>query len=111
MCQACERRTRPDAAPMCPSCWDLRAKSVTPVTGPPKHRLQNLGLGFGIASLLPLWPVILTSLVLNIVALVKASGSEELKAHRWKPIVGLVITVVAVGLWVLVVAGIAFFAK
>ena len=33
MCPDCERRTRPEARPMCPACWDLRFKRVEPNQG------------------------------------------------------------------------------
>ena len=28
MCVACERRTRPEATPMCPACWEMRQRKV-----------------------------------------------------------------------------------
>ena len=87
---------------MCPACWDLRAQKVEPQTES-KTRLQNLGLGFGIASVLPFWPLLLVSLVLNVVAIVKAKEPPA-RDHRWKPVVGLCLTLFFILAWVGVIA-------
>ena len=51
--------------------------------------------------MLPLWPLILASFVLNIVAIVKARD-PALREHRWKPIVGLCLTLACIAAWAVV---------
>jgi hypothetical protein len=85
-CVDCERRATVDGAPVCPSCWARQAPAPT------SEALQTAGLVVGLLSIVPCCPLAIASLILNIVALVKAT-----KESRWKPIVGLVVTL-AVGL-------------
>lgn len=101
-CVACERRTRPDALPMCPACWELRSRNVVDQTSKPSTAIFTASFVLGIISLLPLPVVIITSLVVGIMALVRAK--EQYAAQRWKPIVGLVLTVLSSLGWLLLVA-------
>ena len=90
-CTQCERRTRPDAAPICPACWDLRAEKVKPNEIQSKTRLHTLGFGLGIAAIFPIPALQIAALVINIIALAKTKEPEQI-AVRWKPIVGLCCT-------------------
>ncbi len=109
MCVACERRTRPEAVPLCPNCWDLRSKTTVPQNNDRDARLQTTGFVLGFISLLPFWPVVLASLIINIVSLVKAKPDSPLRPKRWKSVTGLVVTLCSCSLWALV-AAIAIFA-
>jgi hypothetical protein len=102
MCRACERRTRADAAPLCPDCWDLRARKVEPVVDT-RARFFSVGLGLGIASFLPLWPVILASLIVNVMGLTR-SKQPELAQYRSKSLIGLSLTLGAILVWGTLVA-------
>ena len=103
MCVGCERRTRPEATPMCPACWQLRERVVVQ-TVQSGTRLQTAGLVLGCISLLPIWFLQLISLVVNIIAIVKAKESPA-REVRWRPILGLALTLVgAVGMVVLFIA-------
>lgn len=85
---------------MCPSCWDLRSRNVTENQGRGGTGIQTVGLVLGIASLVPMCVAFqIASLVVNIIALVKA---RELPAGhpRWKPITGLILTLIGVGVTV-----------
>ena len=82
-CVDCERRPRLEAAPLCPSCWALNAQT----RAVPSGGLQTAGLVMGAVSILPCCPLALVSLVLNVIALVKST-----RENRWKPIVGLSLT-------------------
>ena len=86
MCEACERRVRPDAMPLCPSCWDLREQRVPAPRGP--RRLETAGLWLGGLSLTCLPPVMMASLVVNLIVLARAGPGARLK-----PLVGLGLTV------------------
>ena len=103
MCAGCERRTRPEARPMCPSCWALRSRSVPENQGRSRVGLQTIGLVLGVVSLIPMCVAVqIASLVVNIVAMVKAKDLPE--GHpRWKAITGLALTLLGVGITVLVV--------
>jgi len=92
MCAACERRTRPEARPMCPNCWDLRSRNVTENQGRSGANLQVIGLVLGVLSLIPMCVAVqIASLVVNIVALVKARQFPP--GHpRWQAITGLSLT-------------------
>lgn len=79
---------------MCPSCWELRSRAVPANTTSPT-RLQTAGLVLGCISLLPIWFIQLISLVINIVAIVKAKQGPA-RAVRWRPITGLVLTCVGI---------------
>lgn len=96
MCAACERRVRPDAAPLCPGCWDLRAQVVA--APKPSRRLETVGLWLGGFSLTCLPPVVMASLVVNIIVLTKAEPGA-----RGKPMLGLGLTMVGVIMAVIVV--------
>ncbi len=56
-----------------------------------------MGLGLGIASLLPIPVLQIGSLVVNIIALVR-SFTPETESSRWKAILGLVLTVFGFGI-------------
>ncbi|MBI5544074.1 MAG: hypothetical protein HY901_09315 [Deltaproteobacteria bacterium] len=89
MCPECEHRVRPEAHPLCPSCWELRERTLATLhTEKGGTRLQTAGLILGVISLAPgCFPLQLLSLVLNIVAIARAPHGA-----RWRPIVGLVLT-------------------
>lgn len=99
LCTACERRVRPDAVPMCPSCWELRAQKVPALTAPSGTRLQTTGLVLGALSVLPIWPLILGSLITNIVAIVKAKEPPA-RDVRWRPVAGLTMTILFSLMWI-----------
>lgn len=71
---------------------------MTPQVRPPETRMASVGLGLGIASVLPLGPVWIGSLVVNLMALFKRDAA--FRAVRWKPITGLLLTVAFVAAWV-----------
>ena len=89
-CVECERRADNASAPLCPRCWALeaqqRASASRGGTG-----LQTAGLVLGIASIIPCCPLALASLVVNVIAIVNASAPPA-RDVRWRPIVGLVLT-------------------
>ncbi len=96
MCHACEWRTRLDAHPLCAGCWELREAHRK--TLPRAEVPGRTGLWLGVVSLLPLPPVQLVSLVLNLVELNKAEP-----VHRWRPQLGLGLTLLGLlGLLLLV---------
>ncbi len=103
LCTACERRTRPEARPMCPACWELRARTVPANQGRGGGGgLQTAGLVLGIFSLFPMCVAIqVASLVLNLVALSRVKEAPP-GYGRWRPITGLVLTGVGVAATVLV---------
>jgi len=85
MCEACERRTRPEALPLCPSCWSLREQRVA--AAPKGTRLESAGLWLGGLSFIPLPPIVMASLIVNIMVLARAPPGE-----RTKGLVGLGLT-------------------
>lgn len=96
VCADCERRTRPDAPPMCPGCWELRTVQVKDSAEKESRKLQIGGLVVGLLSFLhPL--VMLGSFILNIRELRRGTGG----ALRWMNTAGLVLTVLAVLTWLL----------
>ncbi len=101
MCAACERRVRPDALPLCPSCWEFRAKKVE--APKPASNLGTTGLVLGFVSLLPLIPIQIASIVVNAIALSRGAGRRA--------VVGLVLTGVGFAITALVFLGSIFFAK
>jgi hypothetical protein len=105
LCVACERRIRPDALPMCPACWELRAVKVPELKQSSPTRLQTAALVVGCISVLPIIQLQIGSLVLCIVALVKAKDGPA-RAVRWKPVVGLCCTLAGMMIW-LAIIGIA----
>jgi hypothetical protein len=92
---------RPDAVPMCPACWELRAVKV-PEQKSSSTGLQTAALVLGCIAILPIPLVQLASLVLCIVAIVKARHGPA-RAVRWKPVVGLCCTGVGLSFWVAVI--------
>ncbi len=110
MCQACERRTRPEAYPLCPACFELREQRVVPVKVSSKTGLQTAGFVLGLVAILPIPVVMIASLAINIVALVQAKEPPA-SLTRWKSIVGLVVTLVSMALWLGVFLLVAFFGR
>ena len=102
ICPQCERRKRPDALPLCPACWELRGKRVKSAE-PASQKIFTAGLVLGALSILPFVPLWIGSFALNVVALVQ-SRKPEARAQRWKPIVGLALTVVLGGVWGAIIA-------
>ncbi len=90
-CEGCARRTRPEAVPLCKSCWELRDQKVKPIKVYSATRLQTSGLVMGCCCVLPIPVLLLASLVVNIVAIVKATEGPA-RQVRWRPIVGLCAT-------------------
>jgi hypothetical protein len=82
---------------MCPACWDLRFQRVEKNQGRSSGTaLQTAGLVLGIISLFPMCVAIqIGSLVVNIVALVKAKEPPA-STVRWRPITGLILTGVGI---------------
>jgi hypothetical protein len=101
-CLACERRVRPDAMPMCPACWQLRAQRVPAQQASSSTSLQTAGLVIGCISVLPILPLQITSLVINIIAIVKAREGPA-RAVRWRPVVGLCATGLGLLVWVVII--------
>jgi hypothetical protein len=101
-CAQCEHRTRPDAQPICTACWELRAKVVEPEQRQSKTRMQTTALVLGCVSCLPIPALMIASLVVCIMALVKAKEPES-KAVRWKPALGLAITLLSILFWAAVI--------
>lgn len=102
MCPDCERRTRPDAVPMCVGCWGVREQKVGPMGAAekPSTALQTAGLVVGAIAMLPLPGVQIAALVLTIMGIVRVK-SPEARAVRWRSVAGLCL--VGVGLVVDVV--------
>ena len=98
MCLACERRVRPDALPLCPSCWSLRDQKLALAPARKSAGLETAGLWLGVLSFTCLPPVILASLVVNAMALARAQPGAQRK-----PVIGLVLTVASI-----LVAAVAF---
>ncbi|WP_147441749.1 hypothetical protein [Corallococcus exercitus] len=105
MCPRCENRTREQASPLCPGCWELRARSIKKApesffTAP------NVGLQLGLVSLIPFCFIVQpVSLVLNIVNLVKARREGGSQRDQRKAIASLILTglgtVLTVALYIL----------
>jgi hypothetical protein len=94
VCKDCERRTRPEAPPLCPACWTLREAAVAKDVQKDTHRLQVGGLVLGGLSFLhPLFMV--ASFIVNIRELVRGTGGDK----RWMNVVGVSATGVAVLVW------------
>jgi hypothetical protein len=95
VCTQCERRTRPEAPPLCPNCWSLREQTVKNQEVADTRRLQKAGLALGVLSFLhPL--IMVASLVVSIRELVKGRGGSL----RWMNVVGLGLTGLAILTWV-----------
>lgn len=95
VCPQCERRTRPEAPPLCPACWELRSQTIRAQTVSDSKRLQIGGLVLGALSFLhPL--IMVGSAVVNIRELARGTGGS----HRWMNGVGIALTVLAIITWV-----------
>ncbi len=101
-CVECERRPSLEALPSCPSCWAMNAQTRVAPSG----ALQTAGLVVGAISIFPCCPLALASVVLNVIALVQST-----RENRWKPIVGLSITVAFTVLQMAFVAFYQIFSK
>jgi hypothetical protein len=101
-CVDCERRVTADTAPFCPACWAREARPVAAQGS--GTALQTTALVLGIVSIIPCCPLSIASLVVGIFALVYAKEPPA-RDVRWRPIVGIGLTVVF-GL-----AQVAFFAS
>jgi hypothetical protein len=106
VCGACERRVRPDAKPMCPACWEMRARKVPAAEATSSTRLQTAGMVIGLISILPIPVLQIASLVLNIIAIVRAKEGAA-RAARWRPIVGLCGTGVGLLFWIVIIVLVA----
>jgi hypothetical protein len=99
VCTACERRTRPEAPPLCPKCWDLRTHAVADQVAIESKRMQIAGLVLGALSFLhPLFMV--GSLILNIRELVRKTYGTR----KWMNVTGLSLTGLAVTTWLVIIA-------
>jgi hypothetical protein len=89
---------------MCPACWELRSRNVTVNQARDSGtRLQTAGLVLGVISLIPMSMCVavqIASLILNIVAWTKAKEPPASRV-RWRPQLGLVLTLVGLTLRVL----------
>ena len=94
-CEDCARRTRPEAVPLCKSCWQLRDQKVKPIKEYSATRMQTAGLVMGCCCVLPIPVLILASLIVNVIAIVKAKEGPA-REVRWRPIVGLCMTGVGI---------------
>ena len=101
-CIECERRHSLEAVPVCPSCWALEAQT----RAVPSGALQTAGLVVGLISIVPCCPLALASLAVNVIALVKST-----RENRWKPIVGLCLTILFSVLQVVFMAFYGVFSK
>jgi len=97
-CAGCARRTRPDAIPICPSCWALRDEKVQTIASKKQDRLAITGFVLGFFALIPLPPIQIASLVINIIGLVRKDTGP-----RWAPWSGLALTLAG-----LVISGLTF---
>lgn len=77
--------------PLCKSCWELRDQKVQPNKEYSETRLQTAGLVVGCFCVLPIPVLLIASTIVNLIAIVKAKDGKAREA-RWKPIVGLCIT-------------------
>ncbi len=92
---------------MCPACWDLRGRSVAPQTVSSGTGLQTAALVLGCIALLPVPVLQIISVVVNVVALVKAKHPPA-RNVRWRPITGLALTGVGLVITALVFSGAVF---
>ncbi len=98
VCKECERRTRPDAPPLCPKCWALREQAVQDQVVTESRRLQIAGLVLGCVSFLhPL--LMVGSAILNIRELVSGRGG----VNRWMNVAGVSLTGLALVTWTLII--------
>jgi hypothetical protein len=89
---------------MCPACWELRGRNVTVNQAQGGTGLQTTGLVLGFISLIPMCVAVqIASLVLNIIALMKAKEPPARRV-RWQPITGLILTVIGLVITVLFAA-------
>ena len=98
VCLECERRTRPEAPPLCPKCWALREQTVQHQEVVESKKLQIAGLVLGVVSVLH--PLLLVgSLVVNIRELRRRKEG----ANRWMNQVGLAGSAFAVFAWMVLI--------
>ncbi|MCY0998719.1 hypothetical protein OWM54_16390 [Myxococcus sp. MISCRS1] len=89
ICPACERRVRPEARPMCPTCWDLRSRVVPAAEGTSKSTVIT-GFVLGVLSLLPFCFILQAgAVIMNLVMMSRVEKTPELARLRWMPIAGL----------------------
>lgn len=87
-CTACERRTRPEATPMCPACWALRGQQVQSPADT-TQRLRWVGIVIGALALVPgCWWLQIAAIVVNIAGLV--NGRKKQVPREWMNVAGLV---------------------
>ena len=94
VCKECERRTRPEAPPLCPKCWSLREQVVQGQEATESRGKQYAGLALGIFSIHPF--IFIASLIFNIRELMKGRG-------RWMNVAGLCLSGLSVLVWILLV--------
>jgi len=103
VCKDCERRTRPDAQPLCPKCWELRERSLGKQTTVESEKGALAGFILGLVSVFhPL--LMIASLVVNIRALIKKTGG----ARKWMHTAGLAATGVAMLIWFIGILAVIF---
>ena len=93
VCDVCERRTRPEAPPLCPKCWAMREQSVQTQEITESKKLQISGLFLGLLSIHPL--MFIASLVLNIRELRRRKEGR----YRWMNQAGLALSGISVFVW------------
>lgn len=103
-CEACAFRVRPDARPMCETCWNLRAQTVKPQHASRGGKLQTAGLVLGVFGLVPNGIFQLLAGVICVLGLLIANDEDARKA-RWKPAVGLVMTAIGCAIFFWFVIG------
>ena len=91
-CAECERRGELNAAPMCPACW-ARYAAAAQTAARGGTGLQTAGLVLGVVSIIPCCPIAIVSFVLNVAAIILAKEPPA-RDVRWRPVLGLVLTVV-----------------
>jgi hypothetical protein len=95
VCRACERRTRPEAPPLCPACWDVREQVVGKLVRAESRKTQIAGLVLGCVSVFhPL--ILVASLIINIRALLRGAARSSKRMH----VGGLIGSGVAVLIWI-----------
>lgn len=106
VCRACERRTRPEAVPMCPECWDRRVKVVDEREGRRAMWLPNTVLGLGVAALIPcIWPLQVGAVVVGLWALSRL-GPDSPPSARTRIWIGMGLGALGLGLSALVMLGV-----
>lgn len=89
---------------MCPTCWDVRARTVVPTRNTSEFALANAALTLGVIALIPgCWPVQLAGLITSGISLSKAYKKPG--RARGQSIAGLVLSALGALLTVLVLGG------